>query len=162
MDRLGFSRRSPSEAANGAGSIQHILQNPVTGFPFLAKFFKTWLKLDIATLAAILTIIGTISGGLTALQGLGLKIYWWFTKFFTASISIASSDRLNREILNWIGSEVLQKRGTRILTARTEVVLSDAHQALSYMNPYRGDPSRKQNQVSTVSHMCPLVLIHRY
>lgn len=146
MDRLGFSRRSPSEAANGAGSIQHILQNPVTGFPFLAKFFKTWLKLDIATLAAILTIIGTISGGLTALQGLGLKIYWWFTKFFTASISIASSDRLNREILNWIGSEVLQKRGTRILTARTEVVLSDAHQALSYMNPYRGDPSRKQNQ----------------
>jgi chaperone BCS1 len=54
-----------------------------------------------------------------------LKIYWWFTRFFTASISIAGSDRLNREILNWLGSEVLMPKGTRILTARTETIQND-------------------------------------
>ena len=71
-------------------------------------------------MASMLTIYATLSGGLNDLKKAIFKIYWWFTKFFTSSISVASCDRLNREILNWLGAQVLSRQGTRILTARTE------------------------------------------
>ncbi|KAL3426893.1 mitochondrial chaperone bcs1 [Phlyctema vagabunda] len=111
---------------SGTSSIQDFLEHSAPGFGFLQNFFSTWLKIDLTTLAAALTIMGTISGGLQNLQGLALKVYWWFTKFLTASISIASSDRLNREILNWLGAHILTRQGTRVLTARTETVQTDA------------------------------------
>jgi len=116
-----------AKAAAGTGtSIQKILRESTPGFSFMQAFFKTWLKLDLTTLAAALTIFGTISSALVVLKGLGMKVYWWFTALFTASISIASSDRLNREILNWIGAQVLTRQATRILTARTETIQNDA------------------------------------
>jgi chaperone BCS1 len=34
---------------------------------------------------------------------------------------------LNREVLNWLGSKILTRQGTRVLTARTEDVQTDAH-----------------------------------
>lgn len=125
---LELAQTSVLGAAAGAGqSIQDVLDGSLPGFGFFQAFFKTWLKIDITTLAAALTIFGTISGAVKDLQGIAMKIYWWFTRFFTASISIASSDRLNREILNWIGAQVIERQGTRILTARTEAVQTDAY-----------------------------------
>ena len=105
-------------------SLQSILHSPQFGF--LRSFFASWLKLDLTTLASLLTIFGTLSGALRILKGFALKLYWWFTKFFTASISIAGNDRLNREIVNWLGSKVLTRSGERILTARTEIVQNEA------------------------------------
>jgi chaperone BCS1 len=114
-------------AAAGTGtSLQKILQHSTPGFGFFQSFFKTWLKLDLTTLAAALTIFGTISSASVVLKSFGMKVYWWFTALFTASISITSSDRLNREILNWIGAQVLTRQATRILTARTETIQNDA------------------------------------
>ena len=103
-------------------SLQRLLDTSTPGFTFLREFFAAWLKLDVTTIAAGLTIFGTITGAFRDLQGLALKMYWWFTKFFTAAISIASNDRLNKEILNWIGTQVLERQGTRILTARSEIM----------------------------------------
>jgi chaperone BCS1 len=100
------------EATPGLGAIQTLLQS--------------WLKLDLATLAAVLTITGTISSTFRTIGDIALKVYWWITRFFTASISIPANDRLNREILNWVGAEVLERQGTRILTAGTEAVETDA------------------------------------
>jgi chaperone BCS1 len=113
-------------AAGTSTSLQKILRDSTPGFGFMQSFFKTWLKLDLTTLAAVMTIFGTISSASVALKGLGTKVYWWFTALFTASISVASSDRLNREILNWVGAQVLTRQATRILTARTEVVQNDS------------------------------------
>ena len=111
--------------ATAGTSIHEALHKPY--FRFLRSFFATWLRLDLTTLASLLTIFGTLSGALRIVQGLALKLYWWFTKFFTASISIAGSDRLNREIVNWLASQVLTRgKGTRILTARTETIQNDA------------------------------------
>jgi len=78
--------------------------------------------MDVTTIAAGLTIFGTVTGAFRIVQGLALKMYWWFMKFFTAAISIASHDRLNKEILNWIGTQVLEKQGARILTATSEIM----------------------------------------
>jgi chaperone BCS1 len=110
--------------AAASTSISEVLHAP--HFGFLRAFFSTWLKLDLTTLAATLTIFSTLSGALKVVKGLALKVYWWFTKFCTASISIASSDRLNREIVNWLGAKVLERQATRVLTARTETIQNDA------------------------------------
>jgi hypothetical protein len=113
-----------SHATRLSAVIRTSLSTP--DFLWLRAFFAQWLKLDLTTLAAALTIYGTLSGALKDLQGIALKIYWWFTRFFTASISITSNDRLNREIINWLGAQILTRSGTRILTARTESIRSDA------------------------------------
>src|SRR6266536_2221522 len=122
---LALARTSLLGQATGT-SIRELLEQSTPGFSFLQEFFSTWLKLDLTTLATALTIFGTISGALGDLEGLALKVYWWFTRLFTASISVASSDRLNKEILNWVGAQVLTRQGTRILTARTEAIQSDS------------------------------------
>ncbi|PBP25333.1 ATPase, partial [Diplocarpon rosae] len=111
-------------SASGPSIYEMIRRFQPTNIAFLKAFFSTWLKLDLTTLAAALTIFSTISSVARVVQGLALKLYWYFTKFFTASISVAPSDKLNKEILNWIGAQVLTRQGTRILTARTESVPS--------------------------------------
>jgi chaperone BCS1 len=139
MDRiLNLARTSLLGGAAGT-SIQELLEQSTPGFGFLQDFFAAWLKIDLTTLAAALTIFGTISGALGDLKGVALKIYWWFTRLFTASISIPSSDKLNREILNWVGSEILTRQGTRILTARTEAAQKDAWYSRRSVTTERND-----------------------
>jgi chaperone BCS1 len=117
--------RSSLGAPSNSSSMQDIL-DATPGLGFLQTLLHSWLKLDLATLAAVLTITGTISSTFRVIGDIALKLYWWITRFFTASISIPANDRLNREILNWIGAKVLERQGTRILTAGTEAVETDA------------------------------------
>jgi mitochondrial chaperone BCS1 len=121
---LGVARTGLLGSLSG-GTLQDTLNNS-PGIGFLQKFASSWLKLDITTIAAILTIFGMISSALPMLQSGAVRVYWWITRFFTASISVAANDRLNREILNWLGAEVLPRQATRILTARSEILDSDA------------------------------------
>jgi chaperone BCS1 len=107
------------------GSMQALLDSS-PGLGWVQAMLQSWLKLDLATLAAVLTIAGTISSTFRTIKDVALKLYWWVTRFFTASISIPANDRLNREILNWLGAKVLERQGTRILTAGTEPVETDA------------------------------------
>ncbi|KAL2883259.1 hypothetical protein SGCOL_001453 [Colletotrichum sp. CLE4] len=102
--------------------LNDFLERTTPGF----KFFTTWLKLDITTIILLITLGGELPRALTGIQKLGTQIYWWITRFFTASISIGSNDKLNREVLNWLGAHVLTRQGTRILTARTEVIQNEA------------------------------------
>lgn len=102
------------------------LLEPVADFGFLQTLLGSWFQLDLATLAAVLTIAGTISSTFRVLSDIAAKVYWWFARYLTASISIAANDRLNREILNWVGANVLTQQKTRILTAGTEAVETDA------------------------------------
>ncbi|RKU39816.1 hypothetical protein DL546_000161 [Coniochaeta pulveracea] len=104
------------------------LLKPAAGFglDFIQDLLGSWLKLDLTTLAAVLTIAGTISSTLQTLADISLTVYWWFVRFFTASISVPANDRLNREILNWVGSNVILRQNTRILTAGTEPIESDS------------------------------------
>ncbi|KAH6645488.1 P-loop containing nucleoside triphosphate hydrolase protein, partial [Truncatella angustata] len=101
-------------------------QQTTPGFSSLQKFFSTWLNLDITTLAVALTVFGAISNGTQQLKYIALEMYSWVARFFTASVSIPGSDRLNREVLNWIGARVLLQQQTRILTATSEPVQNDA------------------------------------
>ncbi|KAL2158178.1 hypothetical protein VTH06DRAFT_4746 [Thermothelomyces fergusii] len=107
------------------GTSAKDLERRIPGFSVLQDFFKKWLKLDLTTILAAAALLGAASAGAQALQNTGSKIYWWIVRFMTASVSIAGNDRLNREVLNWLGANVLTKRGTRILTVKSEAVRDD-------------------------------------
>jgi chaperone BCS1 len=102
------------------------LEQRIPGFSVLQDFFKKWLKLDLTTLLTAAALLGAASTGAQSMQETGSKLYWWVVRFLTASISIAGNDRLNREVLNWLGAHVLLKKGTRILTANSESIRNDA------------------------------------
>ncbi|KAK4119667.1 P-loop containing nucleoside triphosphate hydrolase protein [Parathielavia appendiculata] len=110
---------------DGSTSVQDF-ERHVPGFSVLRDFFKKWLRLDVTTLLTIAALMGAASSGAQSIQDTGSKIYWWIVRFLTASISIGGSDRLNREVLNWLGAHVLAKKGTRILTASSETIRNDA------------------------------------
>ncbi|ORY70349.1 P-loop containing nucleoside triphosphate hydrolase protein [Pseudomassariella vexata] len=110
----------------GSSSIRELVERRRLGFGFLQSFFSKWLKVDLTTLAVILTLFGAISSGTQQVRAIALSVYRWITRFFTASVSIQGSDRLNREVLNWIGAHVLLQQETRILTARSEPIQNDA------------------------------------
>ncbi|GKT63078.1 mitochondrial chaperone BCS1 [Colletotrichum tofieldiae] len=120
------------------------LDRTAPGFRTLSKFFSTWLRLDLTTMILLISFSGDIPRALTGLQNLGTQIYWWITRFFTASISIGSNDKLNREVLNWLGAHVLTKQGTRVLTARTEVIQNDAWY---YRKPVERDDLHHEKRV---------------
>ncbi|KAF3766176.1 P-loop containing nucleoside triphosphate hydrolase protein [Cryphonectria parasitica EP155] len=98
----------------------------VAGFGWLQGFISQWIKLDITTIAAAVTILGTLSGVFQFLHSFAVKVYWYVTRFFTASVSINARDKLNREVLNWVGSQVLAQQGARVITARSSQIHSDA------------------------------------
>lgn len=120
-----LAKTSVLEATSNS-SMQDVLSDDTPGLGYLRQLLRTWLNLDVTTVAAILTIIGVVTSAAQDLSRIALKVYWWITKFFTASVSIPSSDRLNREVLNWVGANVLVRQGTRILTAGTEQINTDA------------------------------------
>ncbi|KAK3301695.1 BCS1 N terminal-domain-containing protein [Chaetomium strumarium] len=111
---------------NGGTSSVQDLEERIPGFSVLRDFFKRWLRIDLTTLLTAAALMGAASSGAQSLQDTGSKFYWWIVRFLTASISIAGNDRLNREVLNWLGAHVLAKRGTRILTANSETIRNDA------------------------------------
>lgn len=97
------------------------------GLHHLQEIIALYTKLDITTVAFILAFFGSISSALKSLHSGASKLYSWITQFFTASISIAPNDRLNREILDWVGANILDQQKTRILTARTVSATNNAY-----------------------------------
>lgn len=127
-----------NDALTGGASFQRLLKNSAPGFRFFQRFFQTWLNLDLTTLALALTVFGALSSGAQHLQGVAFRVSGWITRFFTASISISGTDRLNREVLNWLGANVLTRQETRILTAQSEAVHGD-HYAYRRASMHRID-----------------------
>ncbi|KAL8314328.1 hypothetical protein RB593_008111 [Gaeumannomyces tritici] len=107
-------------------SLQDILEKAVPGLGFLPSFLRTWLQVDISKAIGLISLMGLTSTGFEFLNRVAVKLSWWVTRFCTASVSITASDRLNREVLNWLGAMVLTRQRTRILAARSETVDNDS------------------------------------
>ncbi|KAL2155763.1 hypothetical protein VTH82DRAFT_505 [Thermothelomyces myriococcoides] len=105
------------------------LEQRIPGFSVLHDFFKKWLKLDLTTILTAAALLGAASSGVQTAQNAGSRVYWWIVRFLTASVSIAGNDRLNSEVLQWLGANVLMKRRTRFLTVKSG---SPHNKTLSY------------------------------
>ncbi|KAK4187133.1 putative mitochondrial chaperone BCS1-B [Podospora australis] len=95
-------------------------------YDFMERFFRRWFRFDIKSVFVISIFMSAASSSLRYAQSLTSWAYWWVVRYFTASISIPGNDRLNREVLNWVGANVLAKRNARILTANSEKIENDA------------------------------------
>lgn len=125
MDGLADMSSSLLRGANATAPLYDMI-GKVPGLGWIQEFISHWVKLDITAIAAAVTILGTLSGVLQFLRTAAIKTYWWITRFFTASVSINARDKLNREVLNWVAAEVLTRQGTRVVTARSEKIETDA------------------------------------
>ena len=139
MDRLlALASTSSLLGSRSSNSSSDKIEERIPGFSVLQNFFKQWLGLDLATLLTAAALMGAASSGAQSIQTGSSKLYWWIVRFLTASISIAGKDRLNREVLNWLGAHVLMKGTTRVLTAHSERIQSDAwyHRRVLERNDY--------------------------
>lgn len=125
MDGLADMSSSLLRGANATAPLYDMIAK-VPGLGWVQDFLSHWVKLDITAIAAAVTILGTLSGVLQFLRVASVKTYWWITRFFTASISINARDLLNRQVLNWVAAEILTRQATRVLTARSEEIETDA------------------------------------
>jgi hypothetical protein len=132
------SLRLPSTTVTGVMSgpipvIQAGIANTNLTAQFLQDFFRSWLKLNITQLASMLTILATATTGFGTIKGVSSKIYWWFVRHFTSSISVASNDKLN----------------AGILTAQTERVQNGG-----YYQPARRPEKIEEVSKLTISRNC--------
>lgn len=123
------------------GSAPIDLEDRIPGYDTIQSFLQTWFRLDIGTILTIAAAMGLVSACAQSLHATGLRLYWWVIRFLTASISIAGKDRLNREVLNWLGHHQLSKKSTRILTAYSEQVQTDAwsYRRVQERNDYQSE-----------------------
>lgn len=142
-------------AAYGALSKMHgIFQD----LEYVLQFFKNWLKLDIPTLATAIVVSTNLSAGshgLTRLQALSCRIYEYFTAFFSSSISIQGSDRLNREVLDWLRANVFPKRNIRTFAAQTmgsDPFQTDENNFVEYVSAQELEIKKKAEVSSPALH----------
>ncbi|KAL5612922.1 uncharacterized protein BROUX77_003078 [Berkeleyomyces rouxiae] len=95
-----------------SSSLKSIFEAYTPGFSSLQSFFIRWLHIDITKLAMALTICAMLSGALTNAHDMATRFYWWIARFLTASVSITGKDRLNREVINWLGAHVLRQKSS--------------------------------------------------
>jgi mitochondrial chaperone BCS1 len=110
----------------------------------LLAFISKYLKLNPATIGATITIFGSILTAIPVVERAGRKIYSWIISFFTVSITVDSNDRLHRDIINWVGSQVLEPRGHRTLTAQSETIRSESKSMHHWGSP-RGEPTKRND-----------------
>ncbi|KAK8075780.1 hypothetical protein PG997_010443 [Apiospora hydei] len=110
-----------SNGRDGRLRLGTVLERTMPGFASMKDFFLRWLNLDVTTIAIAITAFGAISNGTRQLRHVAGHVYRWVTRLFTASVSISGNDRLNREVLNWVGAKILLQQETRIITATSEV-----------------------------------------
>ena len=81
-------------------------------------FFRRWLRTDVSTLAASLTVLGGLQSGLGSAFDILRSTRRYLSHFLTSSIAINGADKLNREVLNWLREHALEGKQMRMLLAQ--------------------------------------------
>ena len=113
---------------------QIILDSIIPGFTIIRQLFMNYFRLDITSTVTRIIFAAVIAhGGGVMLEAIKQFMF----KFCFSSVSIPVSDRLNREVLLWMSTHVIE-RGSRHLAAQSSK--SDGH---SDSNPFRSSSLSK-------------------
>ncbi|KAK8064698.1 Mitochondrial chaperone BCS1 [Apiospora phragmitis] len=124
-----------------AASAPSVPSRGIAYFRVLVDFFRRWVRTDINTLTASLAVIGALKTGLASVFGLLMDLRRYLGHFLTSSVTINGSDKLNREVINWLGAHVLERKQTRSLLAQSN---SNTAAPLWYMAVRDDRPSHQQ------------------
>jgi mitochondrial chaperone BCS1 len=88
----------------------------------ITTYWPSLSHVDITRLGSLIAIAGVLPAAWRLLHGAWSEAYSWIRQFFVASVTIPGRDPLNKSVVNWVLTHVVQPRNnTRFFTARTEV-----------------------------------------
>ena len=96
----------------------------------MLDFFRRWVRADVNTLVASLTVLGGLTRGLESGSDILRGMRRYLSHFFTSSIAISEENELNHEVLNWLRVHALEGKQKRSLVAQAPTSAAD-----------QGDPS---------------------
>jgi chaperone BCS1 len=115
--QLASAFTTGSSSVTDPASTPHILlERYIPGFGPLHTLVLTWTGIDISFIAAQIAILLALYAGTRYICH---QIYALLVEYCTSTISIAPHDVLNREVLSWMSSNIVVKRGSRLLAAQT-------------------------------------------
>ncbi|KAI0398700.1 P-loop containing nucleoside triphosphate hydrolase protein [Xylaria palmicola] len=82
--------------------------------------------LDIARLGSLAACASVVPMVWRFLRAAWSESYAWIRQFFVASVTVPGRDPLNRNVMSWVMANVVQHRGIRSFTARTQVHAGDS------------------------------------
>ncbi|KAI1437786.1 P-loop containing nucleoside triphosphate hydrolase protein [Xylaria sp. CBS 124048] len=81
--------------------------------------------LDITRLGSFAACLSVAPVVYRFLRAAWSETYGWIRQFFVASITVPGRDPLNRNVMSWVMANIMQYRGIRSFTARTQVSAGD-------------------------------------
>ncbi|KAI1425013.1 P-loop containing nucleoside triphosphate hydrolase protein [Xylaria sp. FL1777] len=105
----------------------HSLLMPQTyDLGLLKHALERWASgLDVTRLGSLAACVGVAPVAWRFLKAAWIESYSWVRQFFVASITVPGRDPLNRNVMSWVMANVVQNRGIRSFTARTQVNAGD-------------------------------------
>jgi chaperone BCS1 len=136
-----------SGSANTDGNTttpQLLLDRYVPGFGPLHTLIMTWTGIDITFIAGRIAMLFALYAGTRLVCQ---QIYAFLVAYCASTITIAPHDVLIKEVLSWMSSNVVAKRGSRLLAAQTVRAGDDG-----IVDPFLGyrDDSRDDGRSNSV------------
>ncbi|KAK9776719.1 putative P-loop containing nucleoside triphosphate hydrolase protein [Seiridium cardinale] len=102
---------------HAGGASDFHLTDPVG---LLRNLAAHWANLDITHLGSIVALAGVAPSAWRFARSTWSEIYAWIRRFFIASVNIPGRDPLNRSVVSWVMTNVIEGRTVRFFNARTE------------------------------------------
>lgn len=106
-----------SQLFHAGGASNFHLSDPIGVLKLLAS---RWAELDITHLGSIVALAGVAPSALRFARSTWSEVCGWVRRFFIASVSIPGRDPLNRSVVGWVLTNVVEGRKIRFFTAKTE------------------------------------------
>ncbi|KAI8945142.1 P-loop containing nucleoside triphosphate hydrolase protein [Xylaria longipes] len=106
---------------------RHSLLTPhIQDLGLIKDTLERWTSgLDITHLGSLAACASVAPVVWRLLKAAWSESYGWIRQFFVASVTVPGRDPLNRNVMSWVMANVVQHRGIRSFTARTQVHAGD-------------------------------------
>ncbi|KAF2965680.1 hypothetical protein GQX73_g7899 [Xylaria multiplex] len=101
--------------------------------------------LDITRLGSLAACVSVAPVVWRFLRAAWHESYSWIRQFFVASVTVPGRDPLNRNVMSWVMTNIVQHRGIRSYTARTQVHAADMADRAALLK-------RKRREVQYLPH----------
>jgi mitochondrial chaperone BCS1 len=148
-------------STDGFGSTpQLLLDRYIPGFGAVHGLVLAWTGIDITSIVARFAIILAVYA---ITRFISQTVHDFLILYATSAITIPAHDVLNKEVLSWMSTHIVVKRGSRHLSAQTvrsgDDAIIDPYRNVGYPPP--GMPSAQNNRSSSV-RFYPAVGLHYF
>ncbi|KAJ8124100.1 hypothetical protein ONZ43_g105 [Nemania bipapillata] len=93
---------------------------------FIKDVLERWASgLDITRLGSLAACVSVAPVAWRFLKAAWVESFHWTRRLFMASVTVPGRDPLNRNVMSWVLTNIVQHRGIRSFTARTQVQAGD-------------------------------------